>query len=558
MISSLQKILQKHHKWLFSILLIIITISFVFTVGSSPGIGRNSRRQSQKFFGHDLSSQKEIVPILQELELSAQLRQIFIGIPQLKDYALLARLTALKLADDLHIPEPHKSLMNRFIENYPAFKGKDRQFDVNKYNNFLEQLQGNTQQWAIFEQMVANDFRIDTVEKLLSAQGYCLAQNAKLAITRALTKYSFIVAKFGAPLLSEEVKVTEEELQKYFKDHEEAYKIKEQILLDYVIFSPELFAEKIPEASPSALQHFYNKHSRQFKHLKKDSEAFNDELAKAYRDHKITQHAMKAADRWVYQLYEKNIACDSEEFKRLLEDHQLKIQHLDAVTLGQFSENQYFYAESLAQTTKLNDQRYYSDPVISKNGEVCILLYRGIIPSLYPPLDSVRAQVTEDFLIWKKEEIFLDQMDKIKKTLDEVQDMNRESFMKIVTDYHGTTAVFHEEDLNNAKITSEEREALSELHPNHPKSISSIIPMKKMEAEIIFLEKKTIPSDEEIDPIAVEKKVSDLEKEDKRNFSDYIIYKILDEMKIKGDQQASLQQYQMLASIMNMQTRVDE
>ncbi|MDR2628697.1 MAG: hypothetical protein LBC30_01745 [Puniceicoccales bacterium] len=86
MISLLERILQKHIKWLFSILVIIVTISFVFTVGSSPGIGRNAHEQKKKVFGCDLTSQREIAQWMQEIELGLQLQNIFIGLFQLKEY----------------------------------------------------------------------------------------------------------------------------------------------------------------------------------------------------------------------------------------------------------------------------------------------------------------------------------------------------------------------------------------------------------------------------------------------------------------------------------------
>ena len=44
MISWSQTILQKHNKWLFSILLVVIIIAFVFTIGNTPGIGSGNRR----------------------------------------------------------------------------------------------------------------------------------------------------------------------------------------------------------------------------------------------------------------------------------------------------------------------------------------------------------------------------------------------------------------------------------------------------------------------------------------------------------------------------------
>jgi hypothetical protein len=233
-----------------------VIFSFVFTVGSSPGIGHSRGGKEKKIFGYNFSSQREILPIFQELELSIQLQKLFVAIPTLKDYVLLSRLATLKLARDLNIPKPNKDLLRRFVEDYPFFMNEKQQFDSNKYNDFLTQMQKNPEQLAISERTIANDFKIALVEKLLSGWGYCLDIQAKCAILKEERKYSFLTAKFGASILSDEIKYAEDEIKAYFEAHKDSYKIGEQIVLDYIEFPKELFMEKIEKPSPLELEHF--------------------------------------------------------------------------------------------------------------------------------------------------------------------------------------------------------------------------------------------------------------------------------------------------------------
>ncbi|MDR1906853.1 MAG: SurA N-terminal domain-containing protein [Puniceicoccales bacterium] len=553
MISFLQRVLQKHHKWLFSILLVIVTISFVFTVGSSPGIGRNTRGQGKKIFGYDLSSQKNVTQLLQEVELSAQLQQIFIGAEQFQNYALLSRLAILKLANDLAIPKPNKDSLNHFIETYSAFAGKNHQFDANRYNKFLEQLSKDPSQVGIFERTITNDFKIAIVEKLLSGQGFCLDTQAKSAIVMEMTKYSFLTAKFDSSLAANELEYSEDELQQYFETHKNAYKIGEQIVLDYIEFPWESFLENVPEASPSDLQQIYNAQKNQFQDLAEGSDELKIALSKVYEHNMADRLAMEAADQFICDLYERDVEYNSEQLKRLIEKRALKMSTFDPLVLGQFSENEYFSSEPLARASKLNEDRYYSDPVRAKNGNPCVLLYRDFIPSIYPSLDSVRERVIQDFLAWKKEENFSHQVDEIQKVLDETQHMTPKMFTEIVTNKKGTITKFDGEGLSNLDISSKEKETLLSLRSG---SISETIFTGKMEAEIIFLEKREMPLT--IDPVVFEQTVAALEKQSKKSFNNYIIEMILDEMDIKNNREETAQQFQAIASLIRMQRYRDE
>lgn len=553
MISFLQKVLQKHHKWLFSILLTVVTISFVFTVGSSPGIGRNTREQRKKIFGYDLSSQKNVIQLQREVELSAKLQQIFIGMEQLQNYAILSRLAKLQLAHNFNIPNPDKKSLSRFIEIYPAFIGENQQFDASKYNSSLEQSSKDPTQLGIFERTIANDFKITVVEKLLAGQGFCLDTQAQLAIAKKMTKYSFLMAKFDGTLVTNGLPYSEDELQQYFETHQDVYKIREQMVLDYVEFPLEAFAKDIAEPSPSDLQYIYNAQKQQFHGLAEGSDALKAALRKAYEHNMADRLAMEAADQFICDLYEQDINCNSEQLKQLIGKRVLKLSTLDPIVLGQFSENEYFSGESLAQASKLNEDRYYSDPVRAKNGNPCVLLYRDCIAPICPPLESVRERVVQDFLVWKKEDGFSLQVNEIQKILGKVQNITPEIFAKIVTDKKGTITKFSGEDLDKLNITSKEKETLYSLPSG---SVSEAIFTDKMESKIIFLEKREKPST--VDPDLLERTIVDLEKQNQKDFNHYIIEMILDEMDVKSNREEMVRQFQIMADLIHMQQHRDE
>jgi peptidyl-prolyl cis-trans isomerase D len=116
MISFLERILQKHHKWLFSILLVIVIISFVFTVGSSPGIER-SGVTARNFFGYNLSSSKDVNSLLEEMRMSALLNGRFdlLYFGGLQDEALM-RTIKIDMANKMQKPLPDKKIQDGFVE----------------------------------------------------------------------------------------------------------------------------------------------------------------------------------------------------------------------------------------------------------------------------------------------------------------------------------------------------------------------------------------------------------------------------------------------------------
>ena len=60
MISWIQRYFQSHFKVIFAVLLGVLIISFVFTIGAAPGIGRADRQVvEQHFFGYNLGLQTD-------------------------------------------------------------------------------------------------------------------------------------------------------------------------------------------------------------------------------------------------------------------------------------------------------------------------------------------------------------------------------------------------------------------------------------------------------------------------------------------------------------------
>src|ERR1022692_4025296 len=75
MISWIQRYFQRHFRIIFGVLLAVTIISFIFTIGSTPGIGRADRREmTRDYFGHNLASREEVQRMIEDAHLSSYLQ----------------------------------------------------------------------------------------------------------------------------------------------------------------------------------------------------------------------------------------------------------------------------------------------------------------------------------------------------------------------------------------------------------------------------------------------------------------------------------------------------
>ncbi|MDR0418463.1 MAG: hypothetical protein LBH08_03460 [Puniceicoccales bacterium] len=547
MISILQRILQKHHKWLFSILLVIVTISFVFTVGSSPGINRNSRGPKKEVFGCDLTSQREVARRIQEVDLSAQIQGMFVGLPQLKEYALFARLASLELADVIGIPLPPEFYLSKYVEGFSIFKNEKGEFDTKKYNDYIEFLKKDPVQKAVFERTVANDFRIDTVQRLLVGYGYSMPAEVKLSLQTDQIKYSYSVACFNYDDIPQIDHYTENDLEQHLSYYRERYKIDEKIALEYVEFPNDLFEDKIPYPTESEIQDFYVKHRPDIKDLEKNSEPWKAAVAKAYKDDEAKKMAMIAADQFIYQLYKENIAFNSPEFSKLLSARNLSIKELAPIAIGQFSGHQQFSAGVLEQVSKLSKGRYYSDPIFSKSNVVCVLFYKKEIPAVYPTLEDIKEQVKQDYLKAQAEESLFHKVQSVRLQLAISNPMIYDQFITIAKENDGVITEF-----KSVEIKPDDHDPIHKIVRFLPlRQISQVITKNEKEKELILVTAKEVPSS--IDEAEILVRQNELEGLNRDLFRDYLSELILRELGIKDSQDPVAKQMRTIAPLYNMQ-----
>src|SRR5579863_3638225 len=175
MISWIQRSFQRHFRVVFGLLLAVVIISFIFTIGSTPGIGRAEHAVvARDYFGHNLQSKEQAGALFEDARLSAYLQYgSSLNADRIENYMLI-RTAALHLADEMHMPEPTTEQITDYIKRLPVFAGPNGQFDVSRYDSFRSVYRTNGGAEAEIARVIADDVRATKVQYLVGGPGYIL------------------------------------------------------------------------------------------------------------------------------------------------------------------------------------------------------------------------------------------------------------------------------------------------------------------------------------------------------------------------------------------------
>ena len=369
MISWIQRSFQHHFRTVFAVLLAITIISFILTIGATPGIGRADRRVvSRDFFGYNLASRDEMGRVMNDAGLSLELQ---IGANggldenQVRNYAL-QRVAALHLADAWHVPAATTGEETAFIRELRIFADQSGSFDAARYANFRASLRGGAgTSEADIARVITDDIRAQKAEQLLNGPGYVLPDDVRSQLILADTTWTVATATVDYASFQPSIKPTETELAKYYQENEFRYEIPVRIAATYLDFPAAAYLSDVKGVTD----------------------------AKAKLD-KAKRLAAKAASDTAYALYETKVtpgaALDAFLSARKLTPKPLAPFSADAgpTELGGSP-------EVVQAAAALDSQRFYSEALSTPTG-AAIILWKDSLPARKPLLAEIKAKVTTD------------------------------------------------------------------------------------------------------------------------------------------------------------------
>ena len=264
MITWIQIVLQKHHKPVFMVLLVAIVIAFVFTIGQVPFLGDRNRSwdNAKEFYGYGLSDEG-VRSNLQTLAVyDAVLGNKNLRTQRQLTQLMLRQAYLLSLARELGIIQVSETELKEYVQSAPAFRNAAGGFDAAAWKKFIAE-RGRMSEEAL-SYVIAQNALADKVEKLLGGPGYLPLSYVENQYKKYYGKWDFAVAALSFENFNPEIKVDPAELEKFFKENAEAYRIGDGAVLETVFFPSVKYAASVPAPTNAEISAFYGSNMRKY------------------------------------------------------------------------------------------------------------------------------------------------------------------------------------------------------------------------------------------------------------------------------------------------------
>jgi peptidyl-prolyl cis-trans isomerase D len=407
MISWIQRSFQHHFRIIFAVVLFVMVISFIFTIGSTPGVGRAEHTSAGRdFFGHNLLSQEQSQAQMEDTRLSAELQYGTTNVSQEQlQYYMYQRIASQHLADELHLPQPTTAEITDFIKRLRIFAGADGQFDVTHYDAFRSSLKsGSSVTEADIARVISDDARMNKVGHLLAGPGYVIPADVKEVLARGDTTWTVSVATVDYAGFAPDIKLTDTEISKFLSDNSFRYTMPARVAVDSVSFPSTAFMGGIAPTE-AEVRDFYDANPGRFPKpapakgapAKADPAADYAAVQPQVRTALIAEiarrSAVKAASDLAYALYDGKVTRSSVD--SFLASRSLKPLPLAPFTSEAGPAELGGSKEVAAAAFQLNADRFYSEGIPTPTGAL-LLIWRDSLPARDPLLAEIRAKVVAD------------------------------------------------------------------------------------------------------------------------------------------------------------------
>ena len=420
MLSYIQSFLEKHSKWLFGSLLVVIIVPFVFTIGSMPGLVSGRKTKMIKLFGCDLNDRNQMEEIVRRGALSIVLNTGKEGnawMESAQGYAFY-RLWLLSLRRELRLPEPSEEVLNKFIETRRLFLDKDGQFKPSLYNTYLENWHQRFGKNYPLRTLLVEDYHCDQIRNVMQDTGFVLPQESEAFFKNQKATYQldYVVVKNEEPLPEQ---MHADAVRKYYDEHKENYRVDTRADVTLLFFEGKKYAANLPKISEDALKTYFEQHKHDFKAKEGETtfETVKEQVKEAWEAERLTKFAEEAASQLAIQVYEQSIALGSEAWKKLLDPQDVRcITSLAPYTKKTIPEKKGLPKSLLEKAFELSEDHFLSDPVPVKNGVVLLALNKFLDPYI-PDLEAVREAVVADAKKAVRDQAFQAKVERLSKFL---------------------------------------------------------------------------------------------------------------------------------------------
>jgi hypothetical protein len=237
----MMKLLRRHRDWLM-IVIAILAIPFVFYFVQRPDYGAIGRDQFARIYDRNVSmlEAQQLVRLLnlaQTLGMSDFVGTMTAGAGMNQNQGgvqFIVNLLVLRHEAERLGLRPSSSEVAEVVRKLPAFQG-DSGFDINKFNdlvqNGLAPLGLNEEH---IEQLVRDQISLGEIQKLLAAGVSIPKSELDENFQRGYDKLDVSVIRFRTSDFDKDIKISDEDIQKYFDAHKAELKTEEKRKVEFV------------------------------------------------------------------------------------------------------------------------------------------------------------------------------------------------------------------------------------------------------------------------------------------------------------------------------------
>jgi peptidyl-prolyl cis-trans isomerase D len=237
----MMKLLRRHKDWLM-IVIAILAIPFIFYFVQRPDYGAMRSDQFARIYDRNVSMLEaqqfvRLLSLAQALGMSEFVGTMTAGAGVNQNQAgvqFIVNLLVLRHEADRLGLRPSTSEIAEAVRQLPAFQG-DSGFDIHKFNDLVQNgLAPLGLSEEHIEQLVRDQISLNEIKKLLAA-GVSLPKNElDENFRRGYDKFYVSVIRFHAADFEKEIKINDEDVQKYYDAHKSELKTDEKRKVEFV------------------------------------------------------------------------------------------------------------------------------------------------------------------------------------------------------------------------------------------------------------------------------------------------------------------------------------
>lgn len=417
MITWLQNATSKHHRLIFSFLLVVVVGSFIFYgYGSRGAMDTNTRL----YLGYDLNS-----PKLQTRYKDSLTFANFTG-QRSEGRTFTQFVGELSLADSLALPAPADSEVRKLAMVATAgADGKESLDNVNKFIDYASKAlnASDADTRARFESYLQDAWRVNKAVALLSGPGHATTAQIKRLITREKTLWTVDVATFANANFKPAIADDEVKAKAAFEANKEAYRLPAKVEVTVVSLN-----KTEPDTSTitddDIVLEGYNV-AEKFKFepgkVKEQALARRGDIEKLLRaDRAIRNLAGKVGEELGDKFPTDSHKADDKAFAAWLKAQDAKLTVITAYDVNNPPNHEKIPAEALRLAGELTDKEWRTDMFRAEDSAIFVMLNKRI-DSRLPAFEEVKLLALTNWRNNERSRLLAEEIGRLTKGLKDAE-----------------------------------------------------------------------------------------------------------------------------------------